>query len=154
MVAVSKRKFFPESISSFFILLFVYTAITKIVNFYSLSYVVSKTPFFGHWSNLIAGGIPVTELVVSTMLFFPRWRTAGLLGALMIMSMFTFYILYMMAFARELPCACGGVISAMGWKWHLVFNVACTGFAFAGWQLSRRKVFISNDSNLYSNKQA
>jgi Methylamine utilisation protein MauE len=154
MVAVSKKKIFPEAIASFFILLFVYTAITKIRDFYSLSYVVSKTPLFGRWSNLIASGIPVAELAVSTLLFVPRWRKGGLLGALMLMSMFTLYILYMMVFARQLPCSCGGVISAIGWKWHLVFNLVCTGFAFMGWLLSRRQIFMSNDSNLYSNKQA
>jgi putative oxidoreductase len=37
-----------------------------------------------------------------------------------------------------LPCSCGGVISSMSWKQHLVFNVHCIAINIVAINLFKR----------------
>lgn len=132
-IAAKKRKLFRftkntsiEIISALFILLFVYTALSKFVEFGSFKGVLKKSPLIGDMSVLATWAIPTTELLIAALLFIPRTRLAGLYGSLGLMTMFTLYLGYMLAFTPKLPCSCGGVISQMTWTQHLIFNIFFT----------------------------
>jgi hypothetical protein len=53
------------------------------------------------------------------------------------MAAFTGYIGFMLLSNIELPCSCGGVISSLSWKNHLVFNILFLLLASVGYYLSR-----------------
>jgi hypothetical protein len=53
------------------------------------------------------------------------------------MIAFTLYIGAIMTFNKELPCSCGGIISLLSWKEHLVFNSVFILLAFAGVMLEK-----------------
>jgi Methylamine utilisation protein MauE len=65
-------------------------------------------------------------------------RLEGLCAAFGLMILFTFYIAAIMTFSKELPCACGGVLSMLHWKGHLVFNIVFVGLAAMGIELMKR----------------
>lgn len=111
-----------EIVSSLYILLFVYTAISKWLDFDSFKAVIAQSPLIGSYPLVVAGLLPVLELWVAGLLFFKYTRTAGLYAALILMVAFTGYIIYMLLYANHLPCSCGGVIKYLSWRTHLLFN--------------------------------
>jgi hypothetical protein len=80
----------------------------------------------------------------ATLLFVPSVRKWGLASSLALMFLFTCYISYMILFARNLPCSCGGIFSAMTWPEHLIFNIFFTALAAIGlWFTYGNKLFIA-----------
>src|SRR6266498_5549539 len=103
-----KRNLIIEIICSLLILLFVYTAISNMLDFTSFKNVLNKSPLIGEKAAVVALAIPITEGLVSVLLFFPRSRFCGLYGSFMTMAIFALYLAYMIVFTPNLPCPCGG----------------------------------------------
>jgi hypothetical protein len=116
-----------DVISYSYILLFFYTAISKIITYSTFRKVLSDLPLIGGYYEYVAFGIILSEMVIGTMLIIPKWRVAGINAALLLMVVFTIYLGYHILTRSKLPCSCGGVISGMTWHQHLAFN---TGFIF------------------------
>lgn len=131
------RKLIAEIIGGLFILLFLYTALSKLSEIALFRLVLRSSPLISDYANLVSILIPVSEILVSLLLFIPGTRRRGLYAAFLLMLIFTLYLAYMLSFTRQLPCSCGGVISRLTWKQHLVFNIAFTLLAIAGIRLSR-----------------
>jgi len=143
-----KKTIVPDIISALLILLFVYTAITKLIEQESFRTVLSQSPLIGTKATILSWVLPILELFTATLLFFPTMRKWGLASSLILMFSFTCYITYMILFARDLPCSCGGVISAMTWPEHLIFNIFFTALAAIALRLTlRNKLFIAINRN-------
>ena len=138
----------PEIIAALFILLFVYTATTKLMEHESFRVVLSQSPLIGIKANVLSWLIPILELITSTLLFIPSFRKWGFAGTFILMVTFTSYITYMICFTKNLPCSCGGVISRMTWSQHLIFNIFCTALAAIAWRLTlKNKLFVAINRN-------
>ncbi|WP_298731771.1 MauE/DoxX family redox-associated membrane protein [uncultured Chitinophaga sp.] len=131
------RKLIVEIIGGLFILLFLYTALSKLSEIALFRLVLRSSPLISGYANLVSVLIPVSQILVSLLLFIPGTRRKGLYAAFMLMLIFTSYLAYMLCFTSPLPCSCGGVISRFTWKQHLVFNIAFTLLALGGILLSR-----------------
>ncbi|HUZ58710.1 MAG TPA: MauE/DoxX family redox-associated membrane protein [Hanamia sp.] len=143
-----KKTIIPDIISALFILLFVYTALTKLMEHESFKVVLSQSPLIGINATILSWVLPILELFTATLLFFPTMRKWGFASSLILMLLFTGYITYMILFARDLPCSCGGVISAMTWPEHLIFNIFFTALAGIGLRFTlRNKLFIAINRN-------
>lgn len=138
-LSLKKRNATVEIISALFILLFVYTAVSKLSEIPNFQNVLSKSPLIGSMAPYIAWGLPILELLVAALLFIPKTRRWGLFSSLALMIGFTVYLGYMIYFTPNLPCSCGGVLSQMSWKQHLIFNTAFTLLALIGVLLSRKR---------------
>lgn len=139
-----KKAIIPDIISALFILLFVYTATTKLIEHESFRAVLRQSPLIGTASNTLSFLLPAIELITALLLFVPSIRFWGFVISLFLMVIFTFYITYMILFTPNLPCACGGVIAQMTWKQHLLFNIFFTALAAIGLRFSiRNKLFIA-----------
>lgn len=135
-----KRTTIIEIIGALFIMLFVYTGATKLMDFESFKATLASSPLIGKsLAPIVAWGIPILEFVVSLLLFIPRTRRYGLWASLIVMIAFTGYIGYLNYFSEFKPCTCGGVISKMTWEQHFYFNVFFTLLAIAGIWLDRRE---------------
>lgn len=124
-----KTNYFLQAISALFIFLFVYTALSKFMEFSRFVFVLGKSPLIASANHLIAWAIPLAELAVSFLLLLPSTKKIGLYGAFTLMSLFTAYVAYMLLFVPHLPCSCGGVIQQLSWKQHLVLNISLTVLA-------------------------
>lgn len=133
-----------EIVSALFIVLFLYTALSKLSDLNRLQLVIEKSPIIGDYAVLFSWLVPISEIITSIMLFIPRFRYWGLIFSLILMLIFTLYIGLMIAFAGQLPCSCGGVISQMSWLQHFFFNVFfCLIAVFAIWVQNTNKLFIA-----------
>jgi putative oxidoreductase len=145
-----KRNILTEIIAALFILLFMYTATSKFLEFSSFRTVLHMSPLIGDTASVVAWGLPLTEIVISLLLFFPRTRRKGLWASLVIMTLFTAYIGYMIYFTPTRPCNCGGVLQQMTWKQHLIFNIFFTLLAGIGLWWDKRKIRPANPGVTYS----
>lgn len=145
---MNKRSVLVEIIGSLLILLFVYTALSKLMEFSQFKSQLAASPITKWNPGFVAIALPLAELVVAALLFAPRTRLAGLYGSLGLMSAFTLYIAYILTLADKVPCSCGGVIKQLGWKEHLVFNIFFTLLALLGVILERRRRKQKKDPEL------
>jgi putative oxidoreductase len=129
--------------------LFLYTAVSKINEFESFKLVLRKSPLIGNKNIIVANAVVLSEIVISTFLFMPSTQKAGLWGAIVLLTAFTFYICYMLLFAPYLPCACGGVINKMNWTQHVFFNLFFLLLSIAGLRFEK----INRRNNFYHDKK-
>jgi uncharacterized membrane protein YphA (DoxX/SURF4 family) len=127
-----------EIIAVLFIILFLYTGISKLMEYGVFKEQIAENPILNPVASIIAWALPLTEFIVSLMLIIPRWRLKGLYASLFLMIAFTIYIGGIMAFYKELPCSCGGIISQLSWNGHLIFNSIFILLAFIGVRLERQ----------------
>jgi uncharacterized membrane protein YphA (DoxX/SURF4 family) len=119
-----KKQIAIEIIVFLFVVLFLYAAGSKLVEYQKFISQIGISPLLTDYAETIAWMIPTIEIIISLMLIIPRVRIIGLYAAFGLMVMFTFYIIAILSFSNELPCSCGGVLSMLGWKEHLIFNVS------------------------------
>jgi putative oxidoreductase len=138
-LVASQRKTFVEIISALLILLFTYTAISKLIGFEDFKYFLKQSPLIGESRvNFVSIALPAFELFISLLLFIPKQRMRGLWLSFITMTFFTIYIAYMLLYVPNLPCSCGGVLQNMTWTQHLYFNIFFTGLPAAAIWLMRR----------------
>jgi uncharacterized membrane protein YphA (DoxX/SURF4 family) len=118
-----KKQIIIEIISLLLIILFVYSAVNKLMDVEKFQVQIGKSPLLTHISWLVAWCVPFIEIVISILLAIPRFRLTGLFGAFSLMTIFTTYIIIILNFSDHVPCACGGVLEKLGWTEHLIFNI-------------------------------
>lgn len=127
-----KKPLLVKFITSLLILLFTYTALSKLLDYRGFVRSLSESPLIHKGADTIAWLLPVAEQVVVLLLFFEQSRRAGLIASLTLLVLFTVYLLYMILFVADLPCNCGGVISRLSWKEHVLFNLFFIGMNVLG----------------------
>lgn len=111
-------------ISYLFAFLFTYAAVSKILDYHDFSIKLGQSPLFSAFAGWVAIGVPAIELVIVVMLCNASWRFMGLFASFCLMITFTAYIVIILNFSSYVPCSCGGILQDMGWREHLVFNIA------------------------------
>jgi putative oxidoreductase len=106
------------------ILLFSYTAISKLLDQYRFVFQMKLSPFLLVKSFAPFWGwfIPLSEIVIVVGIFFEKTQKLALYLSLGLLLAFEIYIVGMLISGLDLPCACGGVIAFMSWKVHVLFN--------------------------------
>lgn len=145
-----KRKVVIEIISFLFIFLFIYASVAKLLDFERFKVQVGQSPLLTDFASFVAVVIPLLEIAAAIMLAIPQYRFVGLLISFGLMAMFTTYIISILQFSEHIPCACGGVLQSLGWKEHLIFNIAFTCIAVGGIVLTPRPAV--NSCTARSNK--
>jgi uncharacterized membrane protein YphA (DoxX/SURF4 family) len=115
-----------------FILLFIYAATNKLLDVEKFRVQIGQSPLLTAFAGWLAWIIPLSEILISITLAFPRWRIFGLYASFNMMIMFTIYIIAIQNFSEHIPCSCGGVLEKLGWTEHLIFNIVFVLLAFAG----------------------
>jgi uncharacterized membrane protein YphA (DoxX/SURF4 family) len=105
------------------ILLFIYAATSKLLDFEKFRAELSKSPLLAFNVILFAVVVPTIEIGLSIMLVIERFKLLALYGSFTLMALFTGYIIAIMNFAEYIPCSCGGILQNMSWGQHLVFNI-------------------------------
>lgn len=134
-----KRHIWTEIISYAFILLFMYTAIAKLITYDTSLNDLKRSPFVGDLAVPLSILLPLSEIVISVMLFVPKYRKAGFVGATILMALFTGYVSAMVFTQETLPCSCGGLIKYLTWKQHFFFNIFFTMLGVLGILLLKKQ---------------
>jgi len=141
------------------LLLFAYAATSKLVDYHKFVFQMNlaPVPLMGLMAPMLAWLVPVTELVVMVALaigfFDVDVRIKALYTSVILLSIFELYITAMLLSGLHLPCTCGGIISKLSWKQHLLFNGF---FIIAGsWSifyLKKHSAIPSNHNGIGYNK--
>ncbi len=127
-------------IASLLVLLFVYTAVSKLLVFDVFKKQMVNQAIPSWLSAALIWTLPEIELLTSVLLLTQRFRMAGLWLSLVLMSLFTAYIAYILTgLAGRQPCSCGGVLQVLGWKAHLVFNIFFLLLSVTGIYIANRE---------------
>ena len=138
------RNLMIEIIGYLFIILFVYAAVTKFINFEHFRLQLGQFPFLSAFADYVAWGVPMLEILVSLLYFLPKLRLAGLWASFALMVIFSTYIIFVL-FADSIPCSCGGVIASLSWSQQLIFNMGFVFLALLG--ISQIQKQIKNKKN-------
>ncbi|SHH67368.1 MauE/DoxX family redox-associated membrane protein [Flavobacterium johnsoniae] len=113
---------FVEVVCFLYILLFVYAALSKLLDFQNFQTQLGQSPLLSAFTSYISFGVLLMEIMISILLGIPRFRLTALFLAVGLMTMFTAYIIIILNYSSFIPCSCGGILEKLGWHEHLVFN--------------------------------
>ena len=112
-----------RSLTSYLLVfLFTYTVVNKLIDHNTFKTTILQSPLIRNHATVISWLFPILELSIAIMLLSAKYRQKGLLFSLLLMTIFTIYIAYMMLFIPHLPCSCGGILQQLSWPGHLLFN--------------------------------
>ena len=147
---MSYKGIYPKLITLFSLLLtilFVYTAVSKLVHLDIFQWRLERMPYISHYASLISWVVPFLELVIVGLLWFPKYRTMALYASLILLGLFTTYIIVVLKYSDSIPCSCGGVISALGWRDHILLNVSFMALSLLGILWSKKRYNIQTNQN-------
>ncbi|SDC25419.1 MauE/DoxX family redox-associated membrane protein [Pedobacter soli] len=107
------------------LVLWAYAGFSKLADYHRFvaQMELAPVPLIKDLAPLIGFVVPLVELSLVCLLFTERFRkTAHWLSFFLLLS-FTVYISLMLFSGLRLPCTCGGLISKLGWRQHLFFNL-------------------------------
>lgn len=128
-----------ELIAFLFAVLFLYAAVSKLLDFQKFAVQVNQSPILTGLGGFIPMAVIGVEIVTCLLLYIPRLRLAGLLVSFTLMTIFTTYIVVILTVSPYVPCSCGGVLEHLGWGEHLLFNSAFIVLAVAGILMERKQ---------------
>jgi len=134
-----KRTFLVNSIAFFFILLFLYTGAAKLTEVHLFKEQMTSSPLLGSIAGIIAWALPIGELLLAIALFIPALRLRGLYITLILMTLFTVYVIVILFMDNQLSCSCGGIIEELSPKQHVLFNSACVVLSGVAILVTRRQ---------------
>jgi hypothetical protein len=119
-----KKELIADICLALLLLLFSYTAISKLLDHHRFVFQMKQAPLplMKTIAPLLGWLLPVMEGLLVLALFFPRFRLKGLYAAVVLLLVFEIYITGMLLSGLDLPCTCGGILSKLSWKQHLIFN--------------------------------
>ncbi|WP_413671085.1 MauE/DoxX family redox-associated membrane protein [Mucilaginibacter sp. Mucisp86] len=136
-----KKNLISGILASLLILMFLYAATSKLMDFQTYERAMHNQPFPDWMAETLIYSIPPLEVVVSLLLFRDRTRLLGFLCSGVLMLSFTIYIAAILLHIFPwVPCSCGGVISQLGWGQHLIFNLSFLTAALWGMRLERQAI--------------
>lgn len=140
-----KRKITIQIISALLIVIFIYAAMSKLMNYSLFIAQLHTHPYLKNITGFVAWAIPATEIIVSLLLIYPTTRFVGLFGATALLLAFTAYLGIMLLSEKDLPCSCGNIINGLSWSEHLIFNLILITLTIAAILIYKQR-FISKRS--------
>lgn len=129
---INKPVLIADIISGMVLVLFLYTSLSKLAGYEVFKNVLSVSPLLKPFAAIIVWLLPVTEIAIAVLLFIPDLREKGLSASVILLTLFTLYLGYMILFTPHLPCNCGGVLKSLTWPEHIVFNLLFILLSFTG----------------------
>lgn len=134
------KKLVIEIVVLLLVILFLYTGLSKFMDFKGFTYDLNNQPFPNSFTPILKWLIPITEIAIVATLLFEKTRTIGLYASVILMSLFTIYTALVLLHVFEyVPCSCGGVIKHLTWPQHLIFNLFFVFITFVAIRFSNRK---------------
>jgi hypothetical protein len=134
-----KKALLIDIISYFFILLFLYTGVAKLMEIHQFKEQLVSSPLVGSMAGIVTWALPIGELILAVALFIPAFRMKALYATLVLMTLFTVYVIVILLMDNQLSCSCGGIIEELSLKQHVLFNSACVILSAVAITVARRQ---------------
>jgi uncharacterized membrane protein YphA (DoxX/SURF4 family) len=112
-----------EVISFSLIFLFMYAAISKLIDYDKFIVQLSQSPILTGHAKIFSIAVPAMEIAICALLAVHRTRQVALYMSFTLMVMFTSYIVLITKYSDYTPCSCGGILDSLDWTEHLIFNI-------------------------------
>lgn len=130
---MKKKAAYESILAVILILLWVYTAGTKLTHFDKFKSELFNQVFSRGFASVLLYLIPTAELIAGLLLLKSPLRLAGFTLSFLLMALFTGYVgLILLGYYDRVPCSCAGIIQNMGWSAHLIFNILFMAIAIVG----------------------
>nr|WP_283093139.1 MauE/DoxX family redox-associated membrane protein [Chitinophaga hostae] len=129
---IRTKGYIAQAASGLLICLFLYTGLDKMYNHSRFMDALEKSYLLADVAGVVTWSLPVIEILIAVALFVPSLRMRGFKYAIVLLSVFTFYLCYMMVVSPKLPCMCAGVLEGLSWKSHIAFNIVMIVLAILG----------------------
>jgi len=139
-----KKNVIIEIISGLLAILFMYASLSKLLNYTTFRLQVSASPVINQFAAIV-WILPVVEIMITAMLAVNYTRKYGLYASAFLLVLFTGYICCMLVFVEHLPCSCGGVLTKLTWKQHILFNMFFLSICLVGIVLEKKENMITHD---------
>ncbi len=134
------RKLSVELITALLVILFIYTALSKILDEDTFRKQMLNQPLPDALKQNLFWLVPVSEITTSIFLIMKPVRLYGFVLAFLLMLAFTLYVgLILTNTFAYIPCSCGGILNTLSWEAHLIFNIVFTLLAFTGIIIERKR---------------
>ena len=125
-------KILPFTVSLFFVLLWSYAAISKIIVFRNFRSQLGQSPGLEAYAGFVACGVIFLQLLTIGMICYRSYRLLGLWMTFGIVTVFTGYNGFILIDSNNLPCTCIGLFEKMTWKGNLILNMGLMITALSG----------------------
>ncbi|ACU62985.1 MauE/DoxX family redox-associated membrane protein [Chitinophaga pinensis] len=117
------RKLLSDILSALLVFLFIYTGMSKLLDYHTFRRQLGQSPFITLYAPVIVWALPLGEIIIAGLLLYTRTRLMGFYLSFFLLSLFTFYLVAMLRLSYFIPCSCGGVLQHLSWNAHIVFNI-------------------------------
>lgn len=105
------------------IMLFAYTAVSKLQDVALFRKTMLNQPLPEYLGSQLVWAVPLLELAAVALLLYRPLRLPGFALASLLMGLFTGYvILILLGQFGYIPCSCGGILESLSWEQHLLLN--------------------------------
>ena len=123
-------------------IMFFYAASSKLLHFKTTKKEMMKQVFPKFIALQLAWIVPITELIVTSLLMITSTQLLGFYAAAILMTFFSIYIsVTTTGIFGDIPCSCAGILKNMSYNWHLVFNLFFLLLAVAGINIQSDWIF-------------
>ncbi|WP_442590872.1 MauE/DoxX family redox-associated membrane protein [Pedobacter sp. AW31-3R] len=130
----------------FLMFLFFCAAEVHIMNVDAFANFLHRMPLLESVGVVLAYLITVLEMSIVILLLLPSTRELGLFISLILLIIFTTYLIYIISIAAHLPCPCEGIMGGLTWTQCLGLNLLLVALNIAC--LPGLKITISRSSNV------
>ena len=118
-----KRNDFTLYLSIPLIMLFAYTAVSKLQDMEGFRKAMLNQPLPEWLADQLVWAVPLGELLTAGLLLYQPLQLWGFVLASLLMGAFTGYaLLIILEQFPFIPCSCGGMLESLSWEQHLLVN--------------------------------
>ncbi|WP_224995050.1 MauE/DoxX family redox-associated membrane protein [Cesiribacter sp. SM1] len=121
------------------IMLFAYTALSKLLAPEAFRRAMLNQPLPEAFSHQLVWLLPLAELLTAGLLLYPPLQKWGFALATGLMTSFTSYVcLILLGYFDYVPCSCGGMLEQLSWEQHLGVNLLFWALSLYGFYTTLR----------------
>lgn len=105
------------------VIIWTYSGVEKLLDWNRSWNAFHNQTFPSDLADILSYAVPIAELVLALLLVLGFTRWWGLIGSVLLLTVFNTYVglVWWGAFPR-VPCNCAGFLESMGWGAHFWFN--------------------------------
>ena len=134
-----KQRIFIEATSVLFIIVFLYTGLSKLQAHLTFIYTIGWWAPLKPLAPLISYAVPAALIGIAILMLFDRFKLLAMTGAMSMMLIFIGYISFMKIHETNLPCSCGGIIAILTWNQQLMVNIVLLMMSVFSWRMLRKR---------------
>jgi len=126
------KNILSEIIVFILILIWAYTFVAKVFDFETFQRQIKGAYMLSAGGNLLPYLLQIVHFGIILLLINKSWRRMGLITSILVLILYTGYLVYVLKFAPSIPCSCIAMFNWMNWNDQLYFNFSMLAINIIG----------------------